>query len=390
MNNKKIKTIIAVGFRLNSKKNYFTGQAAMIDLFINITGDNGYKVIPVSLNYKLGGIPKIGKASFFRTVDYFRIFSVLFFQLLMHPGSILYFSPVSNKAGFIRDAIMVYVASFLRCGIFMQQFGCRTEQFYKSVSDKMQKLIKQVYNRATIITVEGDITKKQLQFLDCDEKIVVVNNGLPERNIIHVEEGKKIDLQKPFKLLFLNNMIEAKGYLDVLKAVDILVNKHHKNIEVVFAGKFLSVIDDKMFKTPEHAKKYFFNYIKSHNLLESVIYYDGLYGEKKAKEFLACNVFLLPTYYTFEGQPTAILEALAYGAVPIVTKHGLIGEIVNEDCGRFVKKSSPDSIVFELLYLMNNPDEYNRLSLNSVRRFKNNYTVEKYSKEILHVLDMAF
>lgn len=43
---------------------------------------------------------------------------------------------------------------------------------------------------------------------------------------------------------FMNNMIESKRYVDVLKALDILINEMHLNVECIFAGRFMSVIDD--------------------------------------------------------------------------------------------------------------------------------------------------
>jgi len=386
----KLKTIIAVGFRIDTKNNYYTGQAAMIDLFIDIAQNNKFQVIPVALNYKIGSDTKVGTTSILRIIDYFRIFSIIFYRLVTHPGSILYFSPVSNKIGFYRDAAVVYFAKLVGCKVFMQQFGCRFESFYETLSPLMQKIVRRTYMKATIITTEGMLAKDQLSILNLDNKILIVNNGLPEKSIIEIKEGKEIDLEKPFILLYLNNMIESKGYLDVLKATDILVNKYHKNIKTIFAGKFMSVIDDKIFKSTEEAKKYFFEFIKIHNLLNNIEYYPGLFGVEKAKIFIACNVFLLPTYYVFEGQPTVILEALAYGALPIVTRHSLIPEMINEDCGKFVDKQSPDSIVRGVLDLLNDHQEYHRLSSNCIIRFQENYTIKSYSEKIIKIIKLKF
>lgn len=43
--------------------------------------------------------------------------------------------------------------------------------------------------------------------------------------------------------------------------------------------------------------------------------------------FVESHVFVLPTYYLFEGQPIGIIEAYAAGCVVVTTRHSNICDI---------------------------------------------------------------
>jgi len=381
-----MKKIIVVGYRVDKKRGYVTGQAVMIDLFISIMKCNKYPIKAVALNYILGGNTKIGKTSFLRLLDYLIIFTRIVLTISFNPKSVLYFSPVSNKFGAIRDYIMVKIAKLFGYKIIMQQFGCRFQDFYNSLSPRLQKMVQNCYSQATIITVEGEKAKEQFDNMPFKDKLVILQNGLPETNLEINGVPKHITQNQPVKLFYLSNMIESKGYMDVLEAINILVNQYHKNIIATFAGKFLSVIDDEKFKSPEEAYQAFMSQIDKYGLKERVKYFPGLFGKEKAEEWNGSHFFLLPTYYVFEGQPTAILEALAYGSVPIVTRHGLIPEMLDENCGLFVEKKNPQQIAEKIKNVIENPAMYTSLSKEAHLNYQQNYTLAAYEKKLINII----
>ena len=185
-------------------------------------------------------------------------------------------------------------------------------------------------------------------------------------------------------------MIESKGYWDILKAMDILINKYNKNVKCVFVGVFMDSVDDVKFKNSSDAKQAFNNFIDKNNLSEFISYYNGLIGLEKANVFVESNVFLLPSYYKFEGQPVAVLEALANGSVPIVTNYRMIPDMVTNECGCFVDKKSPDHIVEKILFLIDNPDIYRKLSQCAIDRYQEFFTLEKYCNKIFNLIELLY
>ena len=196
---------------------------------------------------------------------------------------------------------------------------------------------------------------------------------------------KSYDDSKPFMLLYLSNMIWSKGYFDVLEAIDCLVNKERLNVKCVFAGQFMSSSDD---EGPNMANKDdFIRFVNSHNLNTHIIYHSGLYGDEKDKIFEESNVFILPTYYINEGQPISIIEAMAYGCVPIVTDYRHIPVMVNENNGCFVEAKSPGMIANTVKYLMDNQDIYMSKSKQCIYDYQRQFTFTVFADKVVECIN---
>ena len=133
------------------------------------------------------------------------------------------------------------------------------------------------------------------------------------------------------------------------------------------------------------AKKSFFEYVKKNNLTEKITYFEGLYGNEKSVAFRNSHFFLLPSYYINEGQPVSVLESLAYGCVPIVTRYRLIPTMVNEENGFFVEPKSPIQIVECILEIIDNPMKYHDYSQAGINYYLDNFTQDKYVNKLINL-----
>lgn len=380
-----MKKVISVGFTVDKKKGYVTGLAMMHELFLSVINDSGYKAIPISLNPKNGSNCKVGSISVRRIFEYVYLVLLSIGTIICNPKSIFNTYPSTTRGGFYRDLLFVIIAKICGDKIVLQQFGALFNDFRLSLRKPERFLMKFVFSRVDAIFVEGDFAKKQFEFLK-KNIVIPVPNGLPELIERPSSTSKKINPDSVFCLLFMNNMIESKGYMDVLEAIDILVNKRKKNIRALFAGRFMKVVDDTKFSTVEDAEAWFEDFVNCRGLSKHVEYRPGIFDQDKVDAFNHSHVFLLPSYYKFEGQPTAILEALSYGCVPIVTKYRLIPEMVNEKCACFVQARNPECIADVVEQLIDNPDYYNKLSEAGIDRYENNYTKKKYQERVIKIL----
>ena len=381
-----MKKYICLGFNVDKGKGYVTGLAMMHDLFMSILREHGYSVHSISLNSDLTLDSKVGKPSVSRYFEYFRIIRAVIVSFAKNNNAVFYFNPSTTRSGFYRDVLLIVLAKMFNHKVLMQQFGALFESFKKGLNRVEQRLLVWSYNKVEMIIVEGEYAKRQYSFIKKQEIIKTIQNGLPELNTFEEKNFKTYVAGEAFNLFFMNNMIESKGYFDVLKAIDILVNSRNRNVTCVFAGKFMSLEQDEYFDNSEDAKDFFDKFIAERNLVGRVTYYDCVFDKKKDEIFRKSHVFLLPSYYVFEGQPTAILEALSYGCVPIVTRYRLIPDMVDESCGLFVEKKSPVKIADAVESLMNNPTSYNLLSVNGFNRFNERFTQEAYANKLLHVI----
>ncbi len=378
--------IIAIG-PTTQNNTELNGQSMMFQLLIDEVISKKIKLIIVDIGksvFKKYEKRVSGKFSIFKLINYIIILAKFFLILLFNPKQTVYLTTAQSKVGFIRDYFIINLARLFGSKIIAHQFGANYTGFYNSQSDFFKKLITKTLIKTDRIVVEGDYTKRQFDFLPGYlTKVYSLPNGLPEKVDSSKIKAKIIDNKKPVKLFYLSNLIESKGYWDVLEAINILVNNYKIEINAVFSGKFLDSVDDIKFKNGAEGRKAFFEFIEKNNLKENIIYFEGLYGKRKSEEFLNSHFFLLPSYYINEGQPVSVLEALAYGCVPIVTEYRLIPTMVNKENGFFVNPKSPNEIADIIKELSNNREKYTRYSQASIDYYLNNFTTEKYTNHLI-------
>jgi glycosyltransferase involved in cell wall biosynthesis len=363
-----------------------SGQAMMFQLLIDEISNNNFDFLIIDISEK-ESFRKSGSFSFKRLTQYLKLFLKYLFFLIRFPREIIYITISQSLPGFLRDFFFISFGRLFNLKIIAHQFGGNFYNFYYNQPLFVRHLIKYLYLKVDQIVVEGEFSKNNFKFLDNSfRNITIIPNGLPERNLANVYP-KEYSLKCEFNLLYLSNLILSKGYLDVLEAVNLLVNKFKINVKCSFVGSFVLSNDDPPNTTIQMCKNYFFNYIHANCLENHVSYSESKYGIAKQEEFLKSNVFILPSYYLNEGQPVSVLEAISYGVVPILTKYRLMPQMITVDSGLFVEPKNPDSIVQNILFLINNPDIYKKYSSNSIQHFNNNFTSQIYLNKILNLFN---
>jgi glycosyltransferase involved in cell wall biosynthesis len=377
--------ILAIGSKNSSKRNVFSGQSTMFDGLVDALHKKGKNIDVINIS-SVFNTRSSGRFSFLRAIEYVGIIANVFYKICVNKYSMLYFTTAQSKAGFIRDYIIVAIAYQFGIKIYTHQFGANYSGFYDSLSPFLKKKLIKMLNRAHKIIVEGDYTKKQFSFLeDYSDKVVVIPNGLPNKDMKVKYESKTYDKSQPFNMLYLSNLIVSKVYFDVLKAVDLLVNTYKRNVHCVFVGKFIVTADVQ--QNVNELETFFFEYIKQHNLATNVEYFEGLYGDLKWEAYNKSHVFLLPSFYINEGQPVSVLEAMACGNVCVVTNYRMIPDMVNIDNGLFVDAKSPESIAEKVMYLMDNPTTYGGMSSAAITKYHTNYTFNVYGEKMLNLFE---
>ena len=134
-------------------------------------------------------------------------------------------------------------------------------------------------------------------------------------------------------------------------------------------------------------KKDFDDFISAKQLSKQVKYFPGLYGNEKDLYFSESNVFLLPSYYINEGQPVSIIEAMAYGCVPIVTEYRHIPMMVNSENGCFVPPKSPEAICDTVMRLMDDPNIYHKKSIKCIEDYTNKFKFDVFVSKVMNVFN---
>ncbi|MCQ2081339.1 MAG: glycosyltransferase family 4 protein [Lachnospiraceae bacterium] len=192
-----------------------------------------------------------------------------------------------------------------------------------------------------------------------EKKIEVVPNFF-DCSEDEAEKSIKEDSTKK-KVLYLSNMIESKGYKEVLQLA-IIEKKEAKGYHFDFAGAFF-----------EASLQNEFEKIVSDNELGDIVTYHGVVEGKKKQELLDnSDIFILLTRYPKEGQPISILEAMANGLAIIATDHAAIPDMIKDgENGILVRKETSANDIYEAM---------KQLDLETISRNNINVANTFYSK----------
>jgi len=329
-------------------------------------------------------IEKSGKRGVIhRTIDYIGVTLELLYLLFFKKVDTVYHIVSSHKNGFIRDFVIINISYFFKKKIVLHSHNGNYDQFYDSCSDSFKRTIFKTVNKANKIIILSKKLRNTFYFITDDNKFSYVNNGLPiDRPKVLIKGNNVV-----FSILYLSNLIESKGYLDIIKCAVLM-----KEMEILskfhfhFAGDFmLNPSQDKSYKSINEARQLFSNLIKENDLSDYITYHGVVQGEKKYSLLCKADIFLLPTYYNVEAQPITIIEAIAFGCAIFSTNYRGIPEMLIDGFnGQYIDPNTPSDIAEKLKDL--NRDQIKKYSKYSIELFDERFTKEKHISKMLHLL----
>lgn len=216
-------------------------------------------------------------------------------------------------------------------------------------------------------------------WLSSDRRAVIPNTVDAETHCSDEEVTSKRDRARDdvFRVLYLSNMIESKGYLDVLQSA-ILLNDHKPKIEFDFIGNWYSDNDRKEFE----------RLLEEGNLKDMVRHHGPVRERVLIKDFhLRADAFVLPSYYPTEAQPVSIIEALSAGTPIITTDHGGIREMVTDGEEALKVPAKSPSAIADAIRRLTIPTTWLELSLRARRHFLEKYHPDVIRKQWIDLID---
>lgn len=239
-------------------------------------------------------------------------------KILTGNYDVVYMTSGQSFLGFMRFSPYMLTCIIKKISYYNHIHGGYFRKMYDSQSSFKQKLLNFFIQKSTGIIVLGNSLKSMFEGILSEEKIFVCENGVQDDVVATEDEIKekiekcKMDTKK--RVLYLSNLMEEKGILDLLKASE---KFNEDEIEFNLAGAIEPSIKEKI---EEYLKKYP-NKIKYHGIVS---------GEQKKKLLLENYIFILPSYD--EGQPISILEAYSTGCAVITDQSvGGIRDIFKEE-----------------------------------------------------------
>lgn len=269
---------------------------------------------------------------------------------------------VSRRGSILRKVTLVPAARLFRVPLVLH---CHAGQFsdeFRAMPRPLRGLVAAAFRQADLLLVLG--ARWRSDYVELigipPERVVVVTNP--------VEAPAELPARpaSPVRLAYLGRYQEGKGTYDLLRAVATLPPQ-------VRAACRLSMAGDGDVATARALVREL--------ALEDAVEVAGWLGPAERDAALAAaSVFVLPSYH--EGLPMAMLEAMAWGLVPVVSPVGGIPEIVTNDAnGLIVTPGDVPGIAAALERVVTDQQVRSRLSA-AARRTAAEHGIEPFVESL--------
>jgi glycosyltransferase involved in cell wall biosynthesis len=338
--------------------------------FEALNKDKDFNVKKIKINYS-DSLDELGKVNFKKFLGFFIVFFQTLFNLIFFRPKVVYFELAPKGFAFYRDSVYVLLCKIFRRKLVFQLQAKGISE--KTKNPKIRRYYKFIFKNTKIILL-SNILFDDIKNVATKQQIEILPNGIKDeltdkqfQDII-----KKRDKNKKPILLFLSNMIESKGPLDVLKICNELKNQK-KDFECWFVGNWKE----------ENTKKKFYGLIEEYNLQNQCKYLGSRYGREKFKILEKTNYLIFPTQYPEECFPLVILEAFMLGIPVFGYENGATKEIISRELlGHVAKQGDWKELSDELKKRIDKKENFRKIR----EHFKKNYVLDKSEEKLKEIL----
>ncbi|MEZ4796953.1 MAG: glycosyltransferase family 4 protein [Flavobacteriaceae bacterium] len=311
----------------------------------------------------------LGEFSFKKAFFYLKI---NLYVLKIFKSNIVYITPGQTFYGVVKYSLFIIVSHLLNKDIIIHVHGNYLGKQYSELKGLKKRIFKWLLKKTSKgIVLSESLKNNMIPFID-KNKIYVLRNFVEDYVFVNKEKLSNKLLNNHLKIVYLGNLMEEKGIFNLLEALEVLEKEGVK-----YEAKIAGSIDIKNKERPYG----FFSKLKNTEYL-------GVVKGNEKKNLLAwANIFVLPTYYTMEGQPISILEAMASGNVILTTKHAGIPDIFKDNKnGFFINKKDPNDIVKKIKMIYTN-DKIKDIKQNNYYEANQNYKVQTFINNLSLILN---
>lgn len=231
-----------------------------------------------------------------------------------------------------------------------------------------KKAIHRLNNSDSIIAISDSVKKKYENIID-NENIIRIYNGVDQTKYQNIENN--IFENETIILTLVGRYVPQKGHLEVIHAVNKVIQKYKNPIKVRFIGdkgdgEF--VLELKNTVTELSLSKY----------VEFIGYKADIH-----KFWGETDIALVASKAEAFGRVT--IEAMLAGALVIGADTEGTAELISDQYGLLYKQGDYNSLADQLMYAIDNIDRMKEIAISAKRYAMKNFTAEKNANNILEV-----
>ena len=330
--------------------------------------NKNFNIRPIKINDSKS-LNEIGKINFKKFLGFFKTCHKLIWELINFSPDLIYFEIAPKGFAFYRDSMFVLLSKLFNKRIV---FNFQAKGISKSANGLLSKAYyKFIFRKSKIVLLSWLVYPDAREVIKKEQVSIIqdsIYDELYESEFERIINRRKKNTNP--NLLFLSNMIEHKGPLDVLNICNELKKKNIK-----FTCNFIGPFSDEDFK------KRFLKQIEKLNLSESCFYIGAKYGKDRNKFLEKTDYLIFPTTHSEETLGLVMLESLMYGIPILAYDNASIPEMICEEyLGAVVPQGRWDELSKELLRRLKTKEDPRRIRdyFKKVCLFK--YSEHKLSK----------
>lgn len=215
----------------------------------------------------------------------------------------------ASYGSFARKAFLSWVAYGARVPVVLHVHGAAFEEFHRRSPKVVQRVIRVTLERAFAVVALGPTWAGVLARIAPAARIAVVSNAVEPRSPV-VQPGPG----DPVQVLFLGEVEDRKGAFLLLRAWESLAEELRGSARLLMAGG--GAVEQARARVAELG-------------IADMVDLTGHVSPREVEVMLSgSHILVLPS--TFEGQPMAVLEAMAHGHCVVATDVGGMADLLGD------------------------------------------------------------
>ena len=284
-----------------------------------------------------------------------------------HRDVLFYSVGLRNRTGLYRDMVLLLLFRPLFDRTVLHVHTGGTGALIEGLPSPLGRLAERAYGGADTVIYLDPFLLEGDAGVPSPRRHVFVPYGVEPQQV-----GSSRQTAGPIEILFVGNLYESKGTLEIVEAAGRL-HARGVSFRLTMAGGL-----------PDEA---------TGRRLDRAIEDAGIAGqtelagvvgvEEKAELYTRSDIFCFPTHYEAEGMPLVILEAMSAGLPVVSTRWRSIPNVVTEGCdGHLVDPGDTDGLADHLARL--STDEAGRRAMGSAARatFDRRFSPERFVTDV--------
>ncbi len=316
-------------------------------------------------------IEEIGDGGIKKFIRFLGLFVRIIKNLITYRPDLVYFTPSAVPIGFYKDCLLAVLVKLLG-GRVVYHFHNKGVALYKH--KKLENFLYKVFfKNASVILLSKSLFDDVKGYVEQD-RVFYCANGIPELATDYFYRSEKKDSKEKVELLFLSNLIKAKGVMVLLEALAIL-KQERSNFRCSFVGGSGDISVDELSRK-----------IQELDLQDFAFYLGGKYEDEKYQTYADADIFVFPTYNETFGLVN--LEAMQFSLPVVSTYEGGIPDVVLEgETGFLVEPKKAKELAVKLKMLIDNEPLRVYMGNAGKERYQKKFTLVAFEKNMKRILE---